>query len=223
VKNNPFDELFNENSNHPQAAAFRTFFIDSIDELAKGTINTFNYAVPDQFNHGESDAQTISRTYSLQFANSPNFRAAIQARITALQVPLTPEQLVSRAQALSCGGCHESSRQMDVGFDSQNFPSSLFFTHTSEQTESIPDGPRHLLSPALLNTFLPHRKNVLESFLNKPTTCSHDVCAMGGPLEPACSPCATAICDQDAFCCFGQWDALCVNAVEFVCARTTCP
>lgn len=223
AKTNPFEGFFNETSTHPQATAFRAFFIDSVDELASGNINTFNYVVPDKFNSGESDAQSPSRTYRSQFASSPNFRAAIQARATALHISLTPEQLVSRAQALSCGGCHDTSNGADVGVGSQRFPSSLSFTHTSEQTETSAEGPRHHLSPALLNTFLPHRKNVLEAFLNRPTTCGHDVCRMGGPLVADCSPCAAAICDQDPFCCDGQWDAFCVDAVEAFCARTTCP
>jgi hypothetical protein len=115
------------------------------------------------------------------------------------------------------------SNGADVGLGSQRFPNSLVFTHTSEQTESSSNGPRHILSSALVGTFLPHRKSVLESFLNKPSTCGHDVCVMGGPLEAECSPCATAVCDQDPFCCDSQWDSLCVETVEFLCARTTCP
>ncbi len=223
VKTNPAEELFNETSTHPKAAAFRAFFIDSIDELAQGNINTFNYAVPDTFNHGESDAQTASRTYASQFASSPNFRAAIQARITTLGLPLTPNQLVARAQALSCGGCHQTANNADVGFGAQRFPNSLAFTHTSEQTESSADGPRHLISPALTGTFLPHRKAVLEGFLNKPTTCGHDVCQLGGALQSGCSPCATVVCDNDSFCCTTEWDSACVDAAVALCARTTCP
>ena len=223
VKTNPAEELFNEASTHPRAPAFRTFFIDSIDELAQGNINTFNYTVPDIFNHGESESQTPSRSYASQFANSPNFRAAIQARINTLGLSLTPNQLVARAQALACAGCHQFSNNADVGFGSQRFPSSLGFTHTSEQTESSADGPRHLLSPALTGTFLPHRKTVLEGFLNKPTTCSHDVCDLGGPLQSSCSPCATVVCDSDSFCCTTEWDSACVDAAQALCARTTCP
>lgn len=44
--------------------------------------------------------------------------------------------------------------------------------------------------------------------------CSHDECSAGEALVPGCSPCATAVCDQNPLCCSGSWDAACVNAAN---------
>jgi hypothetical protein len=41
-------------------------------------------------------------------------------------------------------------------------------------------------------------------------TCVHSECEIGAKLEDACSPCVTAVCDQDAFCCEKEWDKFCV-------------
>lgn len=48
--------------------------------------------------------------------------------------------------------------------------------------------------------------------------CSHDVCAEGGPLTPACGTCAASVCQFDAFCCSTEWDALCIGHVQDQCA-----
>lgn len=43
------------------------------------------------------------------------------------------------------------------------------------------------------------------------STCVHDECAEGEALEASCSPCATAVCAQDNWCCDTEWDNLCVD------------
>ena len=47
--------------------------------------------------------------------------------------------------------------------------------------------------------------------------CSHDECSQGGPLDEACSDCATTVCGADAFCCSTDWDATCVGEAEALC------
>jgi hypothetical protein len=47
--------------------------------------------------------------------------------------------------------------------------------------------------------------------------CSHDECQQGGPLEAACSTCATDVCDLDGFCCSTDWDQQCVSEAEMLC------
>lgn len=46
---------------------------------------------------------------------------------------------------------------------------------------------------------------------NFENTCEHDGCALGEALVPGCSPCATAICAADPYCCNNTWDTQCVN------------
>lgn len=39
--------------------------------------------------------------------------------------------------------------------------------------------------------------------------CAHSECVTGEALKSTCSPCASAVCDEDDYCCNGEWDALC--------------
>ena len=78
------------------------------------------------------------------------------------QAGLSPENVVARAQALSCAGCPQLSPKQDMGGNLGNWPDSLVFTHTTEQqTEQGPDGERFAISPALSGTFIPHRVDVI--------------------------------------------------------------
>ena len=169
VKTNPFGNLFNPTSTNPQAAAFQnTFFPSQVAALAVNNINTFSYSVPNQFNVGQSDSQTSTAVdnYVAQFGTGPStFRNNIQAKLTAIGSTLTPDQIVARAQAQSCGGCHQRSNNASLG-GGLTWPASGIFVHNLETTEAGPDGPRFKLSPALTGTFLPHRKAVLEAFVN---------------------------------------------------------
>lgn len=167
VKTNPFGGLFNAASTHSLASEFQTsFFPSQVRNLATGNVNTFNYEVPDRFNTGQSDSQSFGvDDYLAQFSGNSALRARIQTELSAMGSSLTPEQVVARAQALSCGGCHQRSDNANLGGFS--FPSSAGFIHNSEFTESGPEGTRFQLSSALTGTFLPHRRTVLESFLGR--------------------------------------------------------
>jgi hypothetical protein len=41
--------------------------------------------------------------------------------------------------------------------------------------------------------------------------CAHHECGEGVALDATCSTCATAVCDQDAYCCDTAWDELCIQ------------
>ncbi|MFO0591041.1 MAG: trypsin-like serine protease [Polyangiaceae bacterium] len=52
--------------------------------------------------------------------------------------------------------------------------------------------------------------------------CKHDVCSAGKKLDPACAdPCASAVCEQDEYCCAMTWDDQCVSEVELYCRSCT--
>ncbi|MFO0724409.1 MAG: hypothetical protein U1E65_11535 [Myxococcota bacterium] len=166
VKTNPFGGLFSAASSDPRAAEFQTtFFPAQVAALATGDVNTFNYTVPDRFNAGGSDAQIFQSVddYLLQFQGNAAFRATIQARLSAIGSPLTPENIVARAEALSCAGCHQRSNFADLGGFS--FPASAGFVQSTEFQESGPDGNRFHISSALTGTFLPQRAAVMNAFL----------------------------------------------------------
>jgi hypothetical protein len=53
--------------------------------------------------------------------------------------------------------------------------------------------------------------------------CAHSVCATGGALEPACTLCASLVCQSDPACCSTTWSASCVQKVRTVCRSLACP
>jgi hypothetical protein len=169
VKVNPAGNLFNPASTHAQAAPFRTHFVSQVPALAVNNVNTFNYDVPDVFNIGQSDSQNnggaVVDDYLAQFGTGGAFKVSIQNALNLIGSTLTPEQIVARAHALSCGGCHQRSNNDPLGA-AIVWPPSDGFVHNSEFTEVGPDGNRFRLSPALNTTFLPHRKRILEGYLN---------------------------------------------------------
>ncbi|HEX8823229.1 MAG TPA: hypothetical protein VF794_25085 [Archangium sp.] len=172
VKTNPYGELFNPNSTHPLAAEFRSYFLTQVKTLAVNNLHTFNYVVPDKYNVGQNDSQTSSvvDNYNSQFrgGSASTFRSNIQAQLTSIGSSLTPEDIVQRAEMLSCGGCHQRSLALQVG--SEFLHPSHDFTHSTEFTETGPEGERFRVSSAVELNFLPRREQVLESFLNKTRT-----------------------------------------------------
>lgn len=166
-KVNPFAGLFSPTSTHSLAPAFRTALVNAVPSLAVNDINRFNYAVSNSFNSGQSDSQDFSQTYNVTFGTGPStLRSELQTKLTSIRSTLTPDQIVARAEALSCAGCHQLSNGASLG-GGLVWPQSLGFVHVSEQTETGPDGPRSQISPALTSTFLPRRKAVMEGILNR--------------------------------------------------------
>lgn len=183
-KTNPFGPLFGYGA--AGAGYFQAHFLDQIPALAGESID---FKVPDQFNTGQSLASgSTENNYVTQLALGavPNqFAADIQAALTALGSTLTPANVVARAQALSCAGCHRlsanSASPPPLG-GGLVWPASLGFTHvTEQQTESGDGDERFVISPALVNAFLPVRKQVLDDFLNdRPPHVNHPSDPIGG-------------------------------------------
>jgi hypothetical protein len=172
---NPDGTLFNPSSSHPLAPAFQnTGLPPQVPALAVNDINLFNMASSNAFNSGQSRSQGPDNNYLFQFGPNPSpFRTNIQNQLTTLGSPLTPQDIVARSLALSCAGCHQFSNGANLG-GGIIWPPSLGFVHVSEQTEPGPFGTRFRISPALTSVFLPHRKAVLETFLN--SSCGDAVC-----------------------------------------------
>jgi hypothetical protein len=168
VKTNPFGDLFNPASPNALAGDFQTHFLTQVGTLALNDVNRFNYQVPDQFNNPHSDAQSfgVEDDYVANFAGPSAFRTLIQNQLTALGSALTPDNIVARAQALSCGGCHQRNSGGGIG-GGITFPNSAGFVHSSEFLQASPDGGnRFILSSALDNVFLPFRKSIVEEYLS---------------------------------------------------------
>jgi len=56
--------------------------------------------------------------------------------------------------------------------------------------------------------------------------CAHDVCEVGGNLNPVCDPCVDDICNDpvlgDDYCCAVEWDEACVALVLPICGDVSC-
>ncbi|WP_437678175.1 hypothetical protein [Sorangium sp. So ce131] len=179
VDDNPAAPLFDPTSTDPRAASFRTWFVNNaVESLASsGDINRFDYPslVPAAYGAGEALLITDQNNYRLALGSGAStFRTNIQQKLTAIGSPLTPDQLLARAQTVSCSGCHLTKTGTDdgnveVGLSSPIPFNNLVFTHTSEETEQIPDDPsrtRFRLSNLVTEKFLPFREKVMTDFLN---------------------------------------------------------
>jgi len=169
-KNNSCGLLFDPNSSYTTAPAFRSFFPSQVANLSASTIPGLDISTPDVFNMAQSQASGTTAAemrYTVQFGTTPSsLRSDLQAQLTTLGSTLTPDDIVARAQALSCAGCHRLSNNALLG-GGLTWPASLGFTHVTErETEVVGGETRFMLSDALLNHFLPARRVIFEDFLN---------------------------------------------------------
>ncbi|QSQ23264.1 hypothetical protein JY651_50725 [Pyxidicoccus parkwayensis] len=166
VKTNPFGELFNPNSTNPRAGDFQSHFLTQVASLAINDLNRFNYRVPDTFNAGQDNSQVpgIADDYVAQLGPGPSaFHQAISQELARVGSTLTPRDIVARAQALSCGGCHQRNSGRPVG-GGLTWPASTNFVQSTERDDPA-DASRFDISPALREQFLPQRRTVLEGYL----------------------------------------------------------
>jgi hypothetical protein len=179
VKTNPDARLFNAtlpgstDFYAARAAAFQGVFPTTVPGLALNDVNRFGYDIPNVYNAAESPVTTAGRyTVPFAIAGGGSLRTAIQTRLSTAGSTLTPDNIVRRAEALSCQGCHQSSNNANLG-GGIVWPSSLGFVHVSDiASEPSPlGGNRWRISPALAGTFLPHRASVMETYLNE--TCKN--------------------------------------------------
>jgi len=169
-KNNAFGPLFDPNSTLPTAPAFRSYFPSQVAGLNASTIPGLDISTPDTFNTAQSQASSASASemrYSVQFGTAASaLRTDLQTQLTALGSALTPDNIVARAQAQSCAGCHRLSNNADLG-GGLTWPASLGFTHVTERaTEVVSGETRFVISDTLINHLLPARKAIFEDYLN---------------------------------------------------------
>jgi hypothetical protein len=169
-KNNSCGLLFDPSSTYASAPAFRSFFPSQVANLSATSIPGLDIDTPDTFNMAQSQASGATAAemrYTVQFGTSESsLRSALQTQLTALGSALTPDDIVARAQAQSCAGCHRLSNNAPLG-GGLIWPASQGFTHVTERvTEVVGGETRFTISDALVNHFLPARKAIFEDFLN---------------------------------------------------------
>jgi hypothetical protein len=167
VKENPFGALFNVNFGDPRAANFQSDFISQVAPLAPQDTNGLVMHTDDTFNAGQSNSQAAENDYGASLTQSgpvSSFTQAIDAELANIaRSDLSALNLADRATTQSCGGCHQlSSGDLLGGTQSGSplrwpaHPSEFVFVHVTETSE---------LSKPLIESFLPHRKRVLEDYL----------------------------------------------------------
>lgn len=165
--------------------------------LANPDINSITYQVDPNKNSAESQSQNPTfDDYPDQFAGAADATFRNNLNAVAAGFGLTGAQVVNRAMAVSCAGCHLPS---GFGLTNPNaigpgmsWPSALSFVHVD--TPMVPIAghvgfdPAQFggntqgfnISPALLNTFLPARRNSLTNLANQ------DVCdCVRKPIGPS--------------------------------------
>jgi hypothetical protein len=175
AKSNPEPELFSPEGTSPLGPQARADFLTQMPTLLAGNLQDIKLNLSTAYNTTHSDSFNNMNEYGAQIGTFPAFQDAITARLTQLgQTDITWRQLADRATTQSCAGCHmpKTTRNLGAGLI---WPPSNGFTHIDEQrTETIVDdlgmviGTRPLISPALKTTWLPLRKQNLESFLAAP-------------------------------------------------------
>ncbi|MDW9354134.1 hypothetical protein GOA97_06205 [Sinorhizobium meliloti] len=114
----------------------------------------------DRFN----DFESISQLPGDKLNASNDLKKEIENELKKYKLPanwaLTPDHIIARAEALSCGGCHNLTKEaVGPGDASMKWPAALQFTHINESAQ---------LSPALLDHFLPARCENLHKFMAEP-------------------------------------------------------
>jgi hypothetical protein len=172
VKNNPFGALFNVYFNEPRTAGFQSAFIGQVGALAPQNANSISMATSDLYNAGQSNSQTAStqgaeNEYGAHLiAGGPlnSFMQSINAELASRQrTDLNAVNIADRATTQSCGGCHELSSGDPLGgtkgllpFTWPSHTAPLAFVHVNESSQP---------SKPLKDVFLPHRKQVIETYL----------------------------------------------------------
>jgi len=172
VKVNPDGHLWTETTAGLANDFQQSTVLPQIGDLAVNDINKFSYQVPLPFDAARSQSQNpppadhYFESYTAVPGSPGGFRSQLASAAAAAATPLSETQLVNRAIALSCAGCHQPSQ---FGIDGANaigpgmsWPASAGFVHVRvEDTAGI-----HALSPALTTTFLPARARNLAAILS---------------------------------------------------------
>lgn len=155
VKGSPSDKLFA--GTHANAPAFEHWFLSkSVPRLARArTANDLGLGNDAVFNAFEGISQPFADdpvSVLYRQAASADLRGKIAAKLSELGSPLSVDNILDRATAATCAGCHRISRNADLG-GGLVFPRPFGFVHVGENGA---------LSIAMVEQFLPARRQLLQ-------------------------------------------------------------
>ncbi len=177
VAANPFGLLWDDTAGLPHTKACANALIDNVANLMTDDPNLMGVSVPVECLAAESPDTSVM-DYGQQLNEKGPLAAGLRKQVLQLDPlsSLTAVQIANRALfSGGCIGCHQRSNivfNRDLG-NGVVAPSSLGFVHTSESRGACGDGNFDCfrISPALENSFLPHREQVMEDFLNGGPCC----------------------------------------------------
>ena len=194
VKVNPFGTLWNEDDPHVNGPDFRADTVAQLTQLSSSELMKIGYSVDLKNDDGESLSQ-FAPGFNDNYRNEMNAAVAVGFRaLLGGFGPLTADQIANRALTQSCHGCHQPST---FGLNIPNsigavttpvgspvpvvnsWPDAANFVHVDTNIPNVrPElaanpaafgaGLGQIISPALLDFFLPDRKNFLLEQLNAP-------------------------------------------------------
>jgi len=187
LENTPFGRFFDATYETDKANRFRDAFVANVRTLAIRDENLFFADVPREFllaesNPGQSETDVVFEIPFLRSQFTPQgavFSARINAELQKAGSRLSPLEIVTRAQRLSCAGCHFFRGNVEGQGDS--ILGVEFYQHISESfTERGEAGPRFVISRTMQEDFLPHRMEILRNYLISGKAPVHSNAMIGG-------------------------------------------
>ena len=191
LDNSPFGHFFDATDQTPVARRFRDAFVRNVRDLSIRDENLFFMNIPREFllvesNPGRSETDVIFEIPFVRSLLTPEgfaFSTRISAELLKAGSNLSSIDVVRRAQRLSCAGCHFFRGNVGEGADATGTaPLGVeFYQQISESfTEPGEAGPRFVISKTMRDVFIPHRMQILQSFLKTGAPPIHGSVTIGG-------------------------------------------
>jgi hypothetical protein len=187
LENAPYATLYNSAILHPLGEEYRQFFISQVATLAIRDVNGFFDKIPEKYLLHESHPETLPLAFSsqtsfnvaLSTAGGVGFNSAIAGELHRVGSTLSVSDVLARADTQNCQGCHRGD--VVVGEGIRFPPGFIGNTHIASIQQRNDDGiARFWVSSALLNTFAPHRAQILSDFLAGKPLPVHSAGTIGG-------------------------------------------
>ena len=188
LDNMPMGRFFDATYDTPVAKRFRDAFVANVRNLAIGDENLFFMNIPREFLLGESNPgeSELDVVFEIPFIGSQftlegiEFSARISTELRKAGSRLSPTDVVTRANQLSCTGCHFFRGNIGEGNGSAPIGVEFYQQISESFTEPGEAGPRFAISRTMRDVFIPHRMEILSNFLKSGTPPVHSNATIGG-------------------------------------------
>ena len=171
LKDTPFPGLAGNPEDEPLAQAFQDAVLSAINtpgqQLLAESISKLSIDLPIATYLGRQHSGLEQKPGVIE-AMSPAFESAIAEKLASAGSNLTPQNIITRVNALTCAGCH-NQHSTDLGAPLELNSANQFTEFLSQQEELGPDGPRFKIKSSMQEFFLPSRTAQLEEVLDRST------------------------------------------------------